>query len=142
MAGTGEETSAVTGGRGAHTGRPESVARAPVAAAPEALVVSGGWQIEGLPATVRRALCSIAVTVPADAGAALLAARPSDSPAWSGRWCPLVTSPASLPSPALSAGQHPSVVPKRAGRVTRRAATPRRTSKPWTRPALEGDTGD
>ena len=27
----------------------------PVAAAPEALVVSGGWQIEGLPATVRRA---------------------------------------------------------------------------------------
>ena len=28
---------------------------APVAAAPAALVVSGGWQIEGLPATVRRA---------------------------------------------------------------------------------------
>ena len=27
----------------------------PVAAAPEALVLSGGWQIEGLPATIRRA---------------------------------------------------------------------------------------
>ena len=36
-------------------GRPEPGARAPVAAAPEALVVSGGWQIEGLPATVLRA---------------------------------------------------------------------------------------
>ena len=52
---TGDGPSAGTGGRGAHTGRPEPVARAPVAAAPEALVVSGGWQIEGLPATVRRA---------------------------------------------------------------------------------------
>ena len=31
------------------------VAPAPVAAAPDALVVSGGWQIEGLPTTVRRA---------------------------------------------------------------------------------------
>ena len=30
-------------------------ALAPVAAAPEALVVPGGWQIEGLPATVRHA---------------------------------------------------------------------------------------
>ena len=27
----------------------------PVSAAPAALVVSGGWQIEGLPATIRRA---------------------------------------------------------------------------------------
>ena len=52
---TGDGHSAGTGGRGAHTGRPEPVAPAPVAAAPEALVVSGGWQIEGLPATVRRA---------------------------------------------------------------------------------------
>ena len=52
---TGDETSAVTGGRDAHTGRPEPVASAPVAAAPAALVVSGGWQIEGLPATDRRA---------------------------------------------------------------------------------------
>ena len=47
--------SAVTGGRRAHTGRREPGASAPVAAAPEALVVSGGWQIDGLPATVRRA---------------------------------------------------------------------------------------
>ena len=52
---TGYGPSAVTGGRRAHTGRPEPVAQAPVAAAPAALVVSGGWQIEGLPATVRRA---------------------------------------------------------------------------------------
>ena len=36
-------------------GGPEPVAPAPVAAAPEALVLPGGWQIEGLPATVRRA---------------------------------------------------------------------------------------
>ena len=36
-------------------GGPEPVARAPVATAPAALVVSGGWQIEGLPATVQRA---------------------------------------------------------------------------------------
>ena len=34
---------------------PHAPAVAPVAAAPEALVVPGGWQIEGLPATVRRA---------------------------------------------------------------------------------------
>ena len=34
---------------------PPPDALAPVAAAPEALVVSGGWQIEGLPATIRRA---------------------------------------------------------------------------------------
>ena len=34
---------------------PPAPALAPVAASPEALVVSGGWQIEGLPATVRRA---------------------------------------------------------------------------------------
>ena len=47
-----EGPSAVTGGRRAHTGRPEPGALAPVAAAPEALVLSGGWQI---PATVRRA---------------------------------------------------------------------------------------
>ena len=47
--------SAVTWGRGAHTGQPEPVALAPVAAPSETLVVSGGWQIEGLPATVRRA---------------------------------------------------------------------------------------
>ena len=79
---------------------PPPEALAPVAAPSETLVVPGGWQIEGLPATVRRALRSIAVTVPADAGAALWAARPSDSPAWSDRWCPLVTSPASLPSRA------------------------------------------
>ena len=42
--------SAGTGGRRAHTGRPEPVARAPVAAAPDARVLPGGWQIEGLPA--------------------------------------------------------------------------------------------
>ena len=36
-------------------GGPEPVAPAPVAAAPEALVLPGGWQIEGLPATIRRA---------------------------------------------------------------------------------------
>ena len=54
-AGTDDGTRAGTGGRRAHTGRPEPVAQAPVAAAPAALVVSGGWQIEGLPATVRRA---------------------------------------------------------------------------------------
>ena len=47
-------------GRGAHNGRraggrPESGARAPVAAAPDALVVSGGWQIEGLTDIVRSA---------------------------------------------------------------------------------------
>ena len=36
-------------------GGPAPGARAPVAAAPAALVVSGGWQIEGLPATVQRA---------------------------------------------------------------------------------------
>ena len=52
---TGDGPTARTGGRGAHTGRPAPGARAPVAAAPDALVVSGGWQIEGLPATVRRA---------------------------------------------------------------------------------------
>ena len=34
---------------------PPPDALAPVAAAPEALVLSGGWQIEGLPATIRRA---------------------------------------------------------------------------------------
>ena len=34
---------------------PPPAALAPVAAAPEALVLSGGWQIEGLPATIRRA---------------------------------------------------------------------------------------
>ena len=34
---------------------PPAEALAPVAAAPEALVLSGGWQIEGLPATIRRA---------------------------------------------------------------------------------------
>ena len=51
----GDGPSAGTRGRGAHTGQPEPGALAPVAAAPEALVVSGGWQIEGLPATVRRA---------------------------------------------------------------------------------------
>ena len=34
---------------------PAPAALPPVAAAPEALVVSGGWQIEGLPATIRRA---------------------------------------------------------------------------------------
>ena len=50
---------------------PPPEALAPVAAPSETLVVPGGWQIEGLPATVRRALRSIAVTVPADAGAAL-----------------------------------------------------------------------
>ena len=33
----------------------QPAARAPVSAPPEALVLSGGWQIEGLPATVRRA---------------------------------------------------------------------------------------
>ena len=54
-ASTDDRPTAVPGGRGAHTGRPEPVAPAPVAAAPEALVVSGGWQIEGRPATVRRA---------------------------------------------------------------------------------------
>ena len=32
-----------------------ALTRPPVAAAPEALVVSWGWQIEGLPATIRRA---------------------------------------------------------------------------------------
>ena len=52
---TGDGPTAGTRGRGAHTGRPEPGARAPVAAAPDARVVSGGWQIEGLPATVRRA---------------------------------------------------------------------------------------
>ena len=52
---TGDGPSGGTGGRGAHTGRPEPGALAPVAAAPEALVVSVGWQIEGLPATIRRA---------------------------------------------------------------------------------------
>ena len=51
----GDGPRAATRGREAHTGRPEPVALAPVAAAPEALVLSGGWQIEGLPATVRRA---------------------------------------------------------------------------------------
>ena len=54
-ASTGDGPRAVTRGRGAHTGGPEPVAPAPVAAAPAARVVSGGWQIEGLPATVRRA---------------------------------------------------------------------------------------
>ena len=34
---------------------PPPDALAPVAAAPEALVLSWGWQIEGLPATIRRA---------------------------------------------------------------------------------------
>ena len=34
---------------------PPPDALAPVAAAPEALVLSEGWQIEGLPATIRRA---------------------------------------------------------------------------------------
>ena len=34
---------------------PPPDALAPVAAAPAALVLSGGWQIEGLPATIRRA---------------------------------------------------------------------------------------
>ena len=34
---------------------PPPDALAPVAAVPEALVLSGGWQIEGLPATIRRA---------------------------------------------------------------------------------------
>ena len=34
---------------------PPAEALAPVSASPEALVLSGGWQIEGLPATVRRA---------------------------------------------------------------------------------------
>ena len=34
---------------------PPPEALAPVAAPSETLVVSGGWQIEGLPATVRRA---------------------------------------------------------------------------------------
>ena len=34
---------------------PPPDALAPVAAPPEALVLSGGWQIEGLPATIRRA---------------------------------------------------------------------------------------
>ena len=37
------------------TPQPAPAALPPVAAAPEALVVSGGWQIEGLPAMVRRA---------------------------------------------------------------------------------------
>ena len=36
-------------------GGPESGARAPVAAAPDARVVSGGWQIEGLTDIVRSA---------------------------------------------------------------------------------------
>ena len=52
---TGDGPRAGTRGRRAHTGRPQPGARAPVAVAPEVLVVSGGWQIEGLPATVRRA---------------------------------------------------------------------------------------
>ena len=52
---TGDGPTAVPGGHGAHTGRPEPGARAPVAAAPEALVVSGGWQIEGLTDIVRSA---------------------------------------------------------------------------------------
>ena len=34
---------------------PPPEALAPVAASSETLVVSGGWQIEGLPATIRRA---------------------------------------------------------------------------------------
>ena len=34
---------------------PPPDALAPVAASPEALVLPGGWQIEGLPATIRRA---------------------------------------------------------------------------------------
>ena len=34
---------------------PAPARRSPVAAPPVAIVVSGGWQIEGLPATVRRA---------------------------------------------------------------------------------------
>ena len=55
-ASTGDGPTAGTGGRGAHTGRPG--ARRPRtggAAAPEALVVSGGWQIEGLTDIVRSA---------------------------------------------------------------------------------------
>ena len=51
----GDGPRAGTRGQRAQNGRPEPVARAPVAAAPAALVVSGGWQIEGLPATVQRA---------------------------------------------------------------------------------------
>ena len=34
---------------------PPEDALAPVAASPEALVLPGGWQIDGLPATIRRA---------------------------------------------------------------------------------------
>ena len=34
---------------------PPAEALAPVSASPEALVLSGGWQIEGLPATILRA---------------------------------------------------------------------------------------
>ena len=52
---TGDGPRAGTRGRRAHTGRPKPGALAPVAAAPGARVVSGGWQIEGLPALVRRA---------------------------------------------------------------------------------------
>ena len=53
---TGDGPRAGTRGRGGHTGRPQPGARAPVAAAPPAaLVVPGGWQIEGLPDIVRRA---------------------------------------------------------------------------------------
>ena len=54
-ASTGDGPTAVTRGRGAHTGRPAPGALAPVAAAPEALVVSWGWQIEGLTDIVRSA---------------------------------------------------------------------------------------
>ena len=52
---TGDGHSAGTRGRGGHTGRPEPGARAPVAAAPDARVLPGGWQIEGLPDIVLRA---------------------------------------------------------------------------------------
>ena len=51
----GDGPRAVTGGRRAPQGRPQPGALPPMAASPAALVVSGGWQIEGLPATVRRA---------------------------------------------------------------------------------------